>query len=220
MAEVIGRVDIWDLDHTKLNTERKLFGPVIELVAEYALRSRATVVRTFNRLNATTFSWESWFEAVGIKGSTAVWLRGGCEADVASRIESCIYPGIVDTIRRRKAQGVLPVLVTAGDPAWQKWKFHQAHSLVELIDPEHRHFVPLTGSKAAVIAKYRDASRLNYIDDSGRWHREAIALGIPHLRHARPQWPDTDGTNAEPEDGTVWTVTRTIEELNAWLEAA
>lgn len=220
MNEGIEEVDLWDLDHTMLNTERKLFGPILDHLSEQISRPRSSVSRSFDRVCSKTFSWENWFADLGLDRSVAHFLRREYERDIGQRIESCIYPGIVDTIRRRKARGVLPALVTAGDPAWQEWKFLQARSLAELIDAQHRHYVPLNGSKAEVIARYRGARRLNDMDDSGRWHREAIALGIPHLRHARPQWPDTDGTKLEPEDGTAWTVTRTIEELDAWLEEA
>lgn len=212
--------DFWDLDHTGLNTERKLFRRIKADFADFTGESLTRVQRTFDEVNAQTFSWDNWFLAFGIDAETRMFLRGRYEAMVTTRIESCVYPGVIDLMRRRKASGIRQVLVTAGDPAWQKWKFEQIVGMHEVFAESDRHFVTLDGSKAQRIASYsRSMRRANFVDDSARWLREAGAWGIPGLRRIRPQWPDTHGTKPEPEDGVDWTVTTTIEELTAALEA-
>lgn len=220
MARSTDVVDCWDLDHTILNTERKLFWPILMEVARFTGHDLAHVQSVFNEVCATTFSWTNWFMELGLDADMSATLQSHGEDAVIGNIRRCVYPGVIDLIGQRQERGIRQVLVTAGDPAWQRWKFDQLRAMHPLVGVGDRHFVPLHGSKGACIASYRGAARVNFIDDSPRWHREVKALGMIGVRHIRPQWPDTNSTASAPEDGVDWIVTRTIWELTAELEGA
>lgn len=220
MARNTDVVDCWDLDHTILNTRRRLFDPIVKEVARSIGRPLPDVMHALEVVDATAFTWRNWFMELGLDADTSATLQRHGEDAVIGNIRRCVYPGVIDLIGQRLERGIRQVLVTAGDPAWQRWKFDQLRAMHALIGVDDRHFVPLNGSKGACIASYRGAARVNFIDDSPRWHREVKALGMTGVCHIRPQWPDTNGTASAPEDGVYWIVTRTIWELTAELEGA
>lgn len=211
-------VDVYDLDHTLFNTEHLWFGPVIDAVARLVKRDRSYVDAKFVEVCAITFTFENFFRAAELPATE--WKRREAEfrEGLALRAQACLYPGILPLLYDRVLEA-RPVLVTAGDPEWQRWKFDQLHCLHPIFAPEDRHFVPMAGSKADVIGRYRGASRLTFVDDSTRWHREVACIPNMTIHQIRPIWPDTLGAGSHKDDGVAWTAVRTIEELTAALNS-
>lgn len=212
----MSKVIIWDFDHTILNTERQLFGPVLRGVAADLHRDVTEVECAFNEANTRTFAWKEWLMALGMDEAGAADAEAKWSADIAARAESCLYPGIIETLQRYR--GVArQVLVTAGDPPYQAAKFSWLPSLQQFFAPEDRHFVPLHGSKADAVAKYE--GRIVMIDDSPTWHLEVINRGISAV-HIRPQWFDTSGVRPHDGDDVQWRVVCTMDDLRNTIDEA
>ncbi len=211
------QVDFWDLDHTLLNTERKLFGPVLDGLAKKVGRERRFVDQMFDQANQTTFTFAFFFELIGVSAGEREKLEEEIRSHVALKAESCLYPGIVDLLEERK-RVAQQVLVTGGNVTYQEWKFSTLKVLHGIFAPEDRHFVPLNGSKGARVAQYHSRARGRFIDDSARWHKEVAGV-VSGLEHIRPIWPDTLGAEDHPDDGRLWQTARSAEELRVLLDA-
>jgi phosphoglycolate phosphatase-like HAD superfamily hydrolase len=207
---------VWDLDHTLMNTEREWFAPIIDKVALRAGRDRAFVEEAFKRVNTSTFTFSNFFQEIGLSRERWRVLEDTFRDELATRAQACLYQGIPILLWELRPQA-RQVLVTAGDPAWQRWKFEQLHCLKDIFAPEDRHFVPMDGSKADAVERYREAGDLTFVDDSVRWQRE-VHMRMPGVRHIRPIWPHTDGASSHPDDDIEWTAVRTIDELRAALD--
>jgi hypothetical protein len=210
-------VEIWDLDHTLLNTERQLWGPVLDFLSRLVGWPRAEIDRVFDQLNQTTFTFERMFEAIGVSRSRWGETEQTIRADVAARAEGCLYPGVVELLRDRK-HVARQVLVTGGDPEYQRWKFSALPSLHGIFAEDDRHFVPMSGSKGDVVARYVGAAvRLRFIDDSARWHLDVIQKTNGKVQHIRPIWPDTLGAKDHTDDGRLWQTARSADDLRRLL---
>ncbi len=208
-------VDVFDLDHTLLNAEALWFRPALDWLETYTGLPRAVVNERFAACNKKTFTFESLFASLGVPSPH--WerierlLRGG----LSSRANRSLYPFVLPMLAERRRVARL-VLVTAGDEAWQRWKFEQLTELHPLFLPEDCHFVPLAGSKADRVDPYRVASRLSFVDDSPRWLEE-VASRISHARLIRPVWSDTTAAADHPGDGKHWDVACSAAEIHAIL---
>lgn len=209
------RVVCWDLDQTMLDTEGRLFPPIIDTVSEFSGRSRHQTRRLFNEVNAKTFSWDAWFRSVNLEQPTASWLRGELEKDIAQRIEDCLFPGIRETLEECHRSGIRNALVTAGDRDWQRWKFERIACLQLIFEERDRHYIPLDGSKGECIASYGGESEIYLVEDAVVRLREAKAHN-PSLRGIRVMW-EGSGAKDDPDDGRLWDVARNANELMALL---
>ena len=211
-------VDVFDLDHTLLNTESLWFNPALDRLAECVPLSRAVVDARFAECNQTTFTFAGLLERLGIEPSRRNDLERELRDDLSARIEACLYPGVIEMLKARNHVARL-ALVTAGDADWQQWKFARLRALHPFFRENDRHFVPLRGSKADCFARYATASRISFIDDSPRWHHE-VAAAVRNVRHVRAMWPDTLGVSDHPGDGRDWDVACSAKEMLTILSVA
>ncbi|PJE76977.1 hypothetical protein COV05_02180 [Candidatus Uhrbacteria bacterium CG10_big_fil_rev_8_21_14_0_10_48_16] len=208
---------LWDFDHTILNTEQGLYGPLLDQLAKEIARERQFVDEMFVRANDQTFTFSIFFELLGIDRSLWGALEAELQADLRRRMPDCLYPGVLEVIKQQHERGSRQVLVTAGDPDYQRWKFGSLESLQPFFASEDRHFVPLSGSKADVVVEHLDLRhRLTFIDDSARWHYELLSR-TSRVRHLRAMWPDTLGVLSHRDDGYLWGVFQSAEELKRLL---
>ena len=208
-------VDVYDLDLTLLDTERRWFGPVLVELGRFAGLPKVEVEQRFAECNRTTFTFPSFFRALGIDERLWPTLERRLRADLASRANACLYEDVVPVLASRARVARL-VLVTAGNEAWQRWKFDQLTDLHPFFAPEDRHFVPLNGSKADCIALYGDASRMSFQDDSPTWLAEARDQ-VPGIRLVRVMMRGRSPATDHPGDGRVWDVACSMAEIHAIL---
>ncbi|MEI6511307.1 MAG: HAD family hydrolase [Candidatus Uhrbacteria bacterium] len=208
-------VDVFDLDHTLLNTESLWFRPVLDWLETYTGLPRAVIDDRFAECNRRTFTFESLFAALGIPIGQWAEVEHRLRAGLSSRANASLYPFVVQMLTERARVARL-VLVTAGDEAWQRWKFDQLTELHPFFRPEDRHFVPLSGSKVARVELYRAAPRISFVDDSPRWLEE-VAARVPHVRLIRPVWAGTTAPTDHPGDGRHWDVACSAMETYAIL---
>lgn len=207
-------IDCWDLDGTILHTGR-LFAPVIKRVANVSGHPVQVVADSLGRVSKITFTFTAWFADLGLEQSLRTDLEAKLRADVAARAKDCIYPGVVELLEKRKQEGVRQVLITAGDPKYQQWKF-ELLGLEDVFVAEDRHYIPLDGSKVAIIEKYLAFGLVNFIDDRSNWLRDVRSAHLPVVC-IRPCWPETKSAAPEPEDGQLWYTASTIEALHQLL---
>lgn len=208
-------VDVFDLDHTLLNTERLWFGPTLNWLATYSRLPRSAVDERFAECNRTTFTFEKLFEALDINPRFWDWIEYEQRKDLSVRANPSLYPRVVEMLSARQRVARL-VLVTAGDETWQRWKFDQLTELHPFFHPDDRHFVPLNGSKADRLALYRGASRVTFLDDSPRWLDE-VRGRFPMVRLVRPVWASDGVVEDHSGDGKHWDVACSAPEINAIL---
>lgn len=208
-------VDVLDLDHTLLAT-RALMQPVLDRVARVTGLPPATVASRFAAENGRGFSIEGFVRATEVPEAIASELCADLEADVAGRAERFLYPGVAAMLRRRRMLGARQAMVTAGDEPFQRWKFATLVSLQEIFEPEDRHYVPVTGSKAARIALYRHAGAITFVDDKPEWHEEARQR-VPAVRLVRTVWPGSSTVTEHPGDGRFWDVACNAAEIERLL---
>lgn len=207
-------VDCWDLDGTILHTGR-LFAPVIKRVAEITGLSEKLVAEALGQVSKITFTFEAWFLTLGIAESRWIELESEFRADIAARAQSCIYPGLRETLLARK-QVARQVLITAGEPDYQRWKF-ELLGLNDIFAKEDRHYIPLDGSKTKIIEKYLSLGPVIFIDDRINWLNEVLGAYMP-VTCIRPRWPETMSAAPEAGDGVLWQTATTVEELQQLLE--
>ncbi len=207
------RIDCWDLDETILDRNR-FFAPAIKRVAEVSGRSEAEVAAALSRVGKTTFTFAAWFRELGIAEEVRPVLEAELRADLMVRAPSCVYPGMRELLAERKRQGVRQVLISAGDPDYQAWKFDLL-GLNDIFSPADRHFVPRNGSKAAVVAVYASYGTITVIDDHVDWLTEILDQCAVHC--IRPRWPGANHAEPHVLDNQSWQVATTIEELHHLL---
>jgi len=208
-------VDCWDLDGTLVHTGR-LFASAIGKVGAASGKSVTEVAQSLGKVSKVTFTFTDWFADLGIEEGGWVDLEADLRASIAARAKSCLYPGVVELLEIRKRAGVRQVLVTAGDPTYQQWKF-ELLGLNDVFAGEDRHFVPLDGSKATVIELYVSSGSVNFIDDRTNWLLEVADRHLP-VRCLRPCWPETSGNTPHDDDGRLWQTATSIEQLQQFLE--
>ena len=208
-------VDCWDLDGTILHTGR-LFAPVIKRVAEVSGKPLKTVADSLGQVSRVTFTFQAWFADLGIASAEWAALETELRADLAARAPACVYPGVPELLRARKQAGVRMVLITAGDPDYQTWKFGLL-GLEDVFDLEDRHFVSLSSSKADVIDGYLALGPVNFIDDRINWLEEVRGKHTP-VHCIRPRWPETSSATPHADDDRLWQTATTLEQLQQLLE--
>jgi phosphoglycolate phosphatase-like HAD superfamily hydrolase len=208
------RIDCWDLDGTILHTSR-LFAPVIKRVAELTGLSEKTVADSLGEVSKITFTFAAWFDDLVIEEPLWADLEAEFRADIAARAQSCIYPGLRAILLARK-QVARQVLITAGEPDYQRWKF-ELLGLDDIFAEEDRHYIPLDGSKTKIIEKYLALGPVIFIDDRINWLNEVLGAHMP-VTCIRPRWPETKSAAPEEGDGVLWQTATTIEELQQLLE--
>lgn len=208
-------VDVFDLDHTLLDTERTWFEPVLDWLALFTGLPRRIVDERFAECNRNTFTFDSLFARLEI--DTRLWTRIELDlrAGLSARANLSLYPFVLPLLEARRRVARL-VLVTAGDEAWQRWKFDQLTDLHPFFHPGDRHFVPLSGSKADRVALYRGASRVSFVDDSPRWLDE-VRGRVPNARFIRAVWPSDVPAADHSGDGRHWDVACSAAEIHAIL---
>ena len=208
-------VDVFDLDHTLLDTERRWFRPALEWLAAYTKLQNSVVDERFAECNRTTFTFEKLFVALDIAQRYSDRIEVQLRGTLSIRANGCLYPRVVEMLEDRSSVARL-VLVTAGDEAWQRWKFEQLTRLHPYFRVGDRHFVPLDGSKADRVALYRGASRVSFVDDSPRWLDE-VRGRFPMVRLVRPVWASDGVVEDHSGDGKHWDVACSAPEINAIL---
>ena len=208
-------VDVFDLDHTLLDTERLWFRPALLWLATYARLPQSVVDERFAECNRTTFTFEKLFAALKIGPSHWARIELELRAALSLRANRCLYPDVVEMLAARHRVARL-ALVTAGDEAWQRWKFDQLTALHPFFHPGDRHFVPLSGSKADRVALYRGASRVAFVDDSPRWLLETCE-SVHGVRLVRALMGDQSPALDHPGDGRHWDVACSAAEIHAIL---
>lgn len=208
-------VDVFDLDHTLLDTERGWFQPVLGRLALVTDLSRAEINKRFAECNRATFTFPRLFEALGIGEKGWAAFEADLRLGLSARANPCLYPDVVEMLASRHRVARL-VLVTAGDEEWQRWKFDQLTDLHPFFHPGDRHFVPLSGSKADRLALYRGASRVAFVDDSPRWLVET-GEAVRGVRLVRALMGDQSSALDHPGDGRHWDVACSAMEIHAIL---
>lgn len=207
-------IDCWDLDGTILHTGR-LFAPVIRRVAELTGLSEKTVADSLGKVSKITFTFQAWFDDLVIEESLWADLEAEFRDDIAARAPDCIYPGIRDILLARQ-QVARQVLITAGDPEYQRWKF-ELLGLDDIFATEDRHYIPLQGSKVEIIEEYLALGPVKFIDDRTNWLHEVLGAHVP-VTCIRPRWPETKSAAPEAGDGVLWQTATTADELHHLLE--
>ncbi len=167
----------WDLDETLLDTPA-LLRPILEDLAAATGRSPEDVRRAISELDKLGFTWERLFAAIRLPPERFAEKSAMCAAQYA-RAEAYLFPGA-----REAVEALDPIaeqiLVTFGDPAFQRRKWAAIPSLHPLIHAAH--FVDgETVGKGAVIASYDGTGILSvFVDDSGRWHADC-ERHAPHV---------------------------------------
>lgn len=204
------RILACDLDGTLLNTSR-LFYDIDRYVAEKLSRSVLEVVTARKRLSKIGFTFTGWFKALGCSDEHGIDLETLVRLEYGGRVRSHLYPGIQDLLERRPRRFVL---VTAGDPQYQRWKFEQL-GLEHLFREEDCHFIPMNGSKAEILARYTHRGPLAFLENLPHWHQEVYEEGLL-VRQIRVVWP---GDSAHAGDHLRWQVARTVVDIERLLDA-
>lgn len=213
-------VDCFDMDSTKLNTP-DLLRPVVQRVAEIADKTVTEVNQSRWKVGEITFTFADWFRDVGIEEDRWSELETELRGDMALRARDCLYPGIYELLNARKTAGARLVLITAGDPFYQRWKFSLL-GLDHLFAVDDRNYVPRYGSKAEVLRHYLAYGRVRLIDDGVPW---LIQVAEERARDPkfqvecfRARWSSDPRSVPHPEDNELWRVVHTPAELLALLQ--
>lgn len=210
------RVVAIDLDRTILDMGG-LFRPVTDRVAEISGYPRDEVNRVRWEVGEITFSFGEWFKRLGIEEARWAELELELRQDMRDRARDCLYPGLRDLLGMLKSTGVRLVLITSGDPIYQRWKFGLL-GLDDMFAVEDQHFVPRRASKAEVLRHYLAFGDVSFIDDSPVWLEQVIAAELMQVRLVRPCWPENVRVETDPGDNEHWHVVRTPAELLARLQ--
>lgn len=202
----------WDLDGTLLNTVR-LFDDVLDDLAATVGKPREAIDREFVHCNCVTFTWELLFDRVGLTDDQLCFdKRNAYLSYLGGVMQDFLYPGMIEVVVEF-ADVAEHVLVTAGDPPWQRTKWGMLGPLTSYFKPPDLHFIPLAGSKGMRIASYRDNPVKILVDDTVARLREA-KLRNPTLIGILMVW---EGEDPPREDGDDWLVAHNADELRAIL---
>lgn len=205
-------IDCWDLDDTILD-KQKLFVPIIRRCSEVANITKLRASESLTAVAKTGLHFQDWFAHMGIDSSLWSELEAELRDDILSRGSSCIYPGVIELLRNRSL-GARQILVTVGDPEFQKLKFDSL-GLGHIFLEEDRHYILRDGSKAAIVERYAADGRVTFIDDREEWLRE-VSSRCPSVRCVRSGWSAaTKESSPDLHDAVLHT--STIEELAAVL---
>lgn len=204
------RIIVWDLDETILDTGRlfKLADERVSREADMSVKDVRDIRRRIARIN---FTFHAWFDALGIDPYLFSRLEQELTAELSALAPVCVYPGVRQIIEMHDPSRETHVLLTAGDPAHQVWKFSLL-GLHEYFEVRHRHVVPRNASKANVLARYFGYGQVIFIDNQPDWHAEVLEQGIG-VTQIRPRWPDSSTAEPHHHDGVRWHVVDSPEEL-------
>lgn len=211
----MGRVAAFDLDRTLVDMGQ-LFGPVTRRVTEVSARSTDEANEVRWQVGEITFTFASWFRGLSIDEAQWAELELELRQDMGQRARDCLYPGIRALLEMLKSTSVRLVLITAGDPLYQRWKFNLL-GLEDLFAVEDQHYVPRYGSKAEVLRHYLAFGDVSFVDDGPDWHLQVIEADLP-VRRIRPCWPENTRALPHAGDDEHWHVVRTSAELLARLQ--
>jgi hypothetical protein len=200
-------IDCWDLNDTILN-KQQLFAPMIRRCAELAGISELRASGSLTTVAKVGLHFQDWFSHMGI--DSALWpaLETELRNDILTRGSSCVFPGVTELLQHRSLMAQ-QVLVTVGDPDFQKLKFASL-GLDHIFAEGDRHYVQRDGSKAAVIGQYAAKGKVTFIDDREEWLRE-VSNQCPSVRCVRSDW---SATTKRPRSGPT-IVAPTIDALTA-----
>ena len=208
-------VDAFDLDLTLFDTEAGWFGPLLGRLVLRTGRPRPEVDAAFAACNRTTFTFPKFLGALGVPESERDSLEAELRDDLARRANDCLFPGVLELLEARSRAARL-VLVTAGDEAWQRWKFDCLTELHPFFNLPDRHFVPLLGSKADRLVPYERAAQLSFVDDSPRWLLEAHRR-LRRTRLVRATMTGGVSGSDHAGDGREWDVACSAREIHQIL---
>lgn len=207
---------LWDLDNTLLRTWLHTQA-ALEFLATTTGRSAAELYAIADKME-TRYSFELLLEAVGFGGS----LRDEqvrLYREVIGRVgNDCLFPGVASLVSRCSTAGHTQGLITRGVVGHQQDKFASVTDLHPYINKRHRHFVPSYGNKGEVIASHHgdNGAGLVVVDDNPsdliNIHAHAIDAYLIRIR-----WPERDLFGEHAGDRMLWSVARSIDQLEELL---